>query len=507
MPNACTPNNIVGKLTGMMESSGIEIEAGTVEILDTSGQAQYHRVANRAGNDLDNAAGTEDSKKVKKFWQHLDDKILGSGLQLAGRILTDQRNPSGILGKDVTQPVIDFTTEHYKTVFRKATDEASIKAAQRQYQAGIKEVFDGIDTSKLRESQKGFFQEYRRYYERDGGDLYSGGTTTGIGEAVNNLGGNLIRNNLNVVVGNPLEVAIKLPALYDVHVFPGLAQFISKTKGNIWKRLPELEEAGVYGFEHAVEDTSGNLWQKLNKRWDGLITLTDVPTKNLVYLTGAANGGEKEGLKAVQDTLFSMRLGDTPRQRWGKAGKGETRLVGYTINTIKLHASMFESLLNPASTAGQRAAALRSIGVMYGMTGVIGGPAALIPKPLEDALVKVNPDLKETLDEHKTPFANLVQIGNVGQVGVLYDATKRSVQKAGTLWNSGVKAARNGDWNGFYLDAGFAVAKYFMFTKSFLGDSQIQKAADLGRDIARDDLESDLWTEARERFLPFTKSR
>ena len=507
MSDACTPHNVGGKLAGLLESAGIELEAGTVEILDLSGQSHYHNGANRAGNDIDRQVPTEAGEKTKSHWEHIDNIVLGGGAKMIGRIITDQRNPSGILGEELVGQVSKFVTDHYRNVYSKIADDAGLKAAKSEFKKGIKKIFAGVDTSSLSEAKKGYFLEYQRYYEREGGELYSSAHETGAGEGFRNLVTNQIQNSLTVIMGNPLEVGMKLPALYDIHTLPALGEWIKSGAFNPFKKLPELEELGVYGFER-LDDAPKNFFEKIDRNWEGLIRLTDVPTKNLVYLAGKSKGGEEQGLKAIQEVLFSMRLGDMPRQRWYSSGRGETRLISYTVNTIKLHTGLYTSLLSPKSTTAQRASAFKAIAVMNGVGVAIGGAAAVFPMPIQDAIVAAYPDSEEFFETNRTPLTGLIQTGGVGRMGVAFDIGARKFQKAAKYSKSATEAFQAGDFNSFAIDAGLATAAgFFSFTKSPLGDAQVQKAFYLARDIAKDELDGDLGEEFQKDFFPFAASK
>lgn len=526
MPKACTSENVVGELAGLLESAGITPEAGALDALGASGKNYYNKTVTKNGDDLDVLHPSPFSEKVKSFWER--NPLTGDLKPLIGKIITDARNPSGILGEKTLEPVLKFHQDHFKNVYSKIGSDSDYITAIKAYKKGIKEALKAVDTSGFNESQKGYFEKYKQFYKK-GGEFYPTETEgTGINQALNNLVTNQIQNSLAVLLGNPLEVAIKLPALYGDNAFKGLGEYI--TRGAALKKLPELVEAGVYGVKWL--DAAETKWyEKLNRRWEGLIQFTDIPTKNAAYLAGKAKGGHEEGLKAVQDVMFTPRFGDLPSQRWGSAGRNESKLLTYTVNTAKMHFSLWRQLLHKQSNMKSRLQAGAGLAWMHGVAFGIGGTGAFITDEQLKFIRQYAPEAADVLEEYKEPFLNKViaavspEIGNfleendlslgglvqsqgINRVFVAGSIMERKIQKASKMMGKAFESLQNGDHLGFAVDAGLSfVTGVLSFTKSGLGDAQVQKLLYLGRDMMKDELDGPLGDELIEDFAPWAKPK
>lgn len=488
----------MGKFSAILESSGIDVDTSVYKSLDVSGQAVYDRARTDFGSNTYRATNPGESEATQLG--HLKDTIdpvIPNRENLLAHIVNDQRSPSGIIGEDPVRKVTEFQSKHLQK-FGKSIGEGK---GRNEYKAGIARVFKDIDTSKMTQHQQAYFAEYKRFYRDQGGVLYpEGAKQTASQRLVSNVISNAVTASPNVIVGNIVEGVVKVPALYGKELPAALPNWLA----NPWKLHEDRAAMGLYDIAFPDELPQG-IGGKITNALGKLNDLTDVPLKNLAWEVGLVRDGEAGALKAVEDVAFKSRLGNVPRGKWSVAGRGENRLISYSISAIKLHAGLLAKVIAKDSTAAERIGALTSLSVMYGMVGAIGGPAAVLPKPLEDLIVTVNPDAKESIEQYKTPFANLLQLSGVGRLGVGYGLLEQKTKAIGNSGKKAIEAYENGDLIGTLVHGSMAGLSFAPLSQSPLGNAQIQKAFDMGRDIVTEDMDEEIPEDALHRFFPFTK--
>jgi len=480
----------MGQLVAGMEALGTDVDQRYIlKDMKTPEKSAYFRTRSQSMNDVEvDSVGTENDKTqsgIRKYWSVVD-KIAGRPGQAISSVITEQRNPSGLFGEDRVKPVIDFVTQHYKK------NSGNLQNRQSQYTAGIKKVFSSIDVSDLKESRKGAWKNYQHFYEH-GGELYTSGSGSKVGSLVTNLAGNTIQSSPTVLLGNILEGTVKLPALYPTTFLQGLAKGIWKGKG-IFK-IPELEALGLYGREYAGKENAP-IWDKIGT----LIELSDVPFKNALYYAGELKGGESEGLRAVQRGAFLPRFGDLPSVYYSTAGRNDVRFLSYTVNTWKLYADFGKGLLTGSGEGRLKSA--YGLSVLTSLPFALGGLRGGIPEPIANMIGVFSPDTKEVIEESSTPLSGFVQVGGVNRIGIAYSIAERQLKKSWSNFEKGGAALQDQDTTkaaGYFTQATLGLLP---FTKSPLGDAQLQKLMNLGLDIARDDLDEPLNERLQNDFLP-----
>lgn len=466
MKSVCNFDNVMGKMLGMREAEGLDVGLDVLETIDNSGKDHFNDTVNQWGGEVYDAAPVRegDASALKGVKRWVGDTPL---LHVVKSNLQDVRNPSGLFGEERVKPVIDFITEHYGSGEERAA-----------YMDEIGYIFDEIDTSDMDPTLQQAWNKYRRFYE-DGGELYGQDNRSGIEKVVGNAVGNTIKSSPKVIVGNVLEGVIKLPTLYPKTFLPGMAEAI---KQGVFKKLPELERQGIYGHFQAGE-TLG--------KWEGLIGLTDVPLKNISYFAGQMADGN--GAKAVQKVAFTPRFGDLPAVYYSGGGRMAVQLLGYTINSYKLYASLW------GQAQKGNVAPLLTYHAMSGFVG--GGLAAGLPKGLEEIIKLAVPQTEEWFDQNKGAMSDLVQPGNINRIAVGADVATRQGNKAVKLLKSGKEKFQDGDTMGGVFDLAESGLATMSLTNHWTGDVNLQKALKLGRDVAEGETSmEDLPGEAAERY-------
>jgi hypothetical protein len=451
-------DDCIGKLLGIQQARGFDVPLDAVEEIGPVG-AKYlaKQEAETMGAALRDAPASIRNQEEQGILKKL---FVGDGIDIARGIVSSVRNPSGLFGESFIRPVHDFITQHY------ADNIDDLGAGRADYFDGIRDVFDNMDVSGLSTAQQTAFDGYRAFYEK-GGELYgleSKGALEGIADAVGNLTGNTIKSSPTVILGNIGEGAIKLPTLYPKTFLPAMAEVT--TRGGWFKKLPELERAGVYGVHYAGE--KGGMWE-------GLIGLTDVPLKNISYFAGELAEGAGGGARAVQRVAFTPRFGDLPAIYYNSYGRAATGLLSYTINSYKMYADLWKTRNVPG---------LVTYHLMAGIVG--GGIAAGLPKPIEESIKAAFPESEQWFEENKGATAQLIQPGNITRIGVPFDIAGSTARRIGSDVGEGYGKLQEGDAGGA-VDMFTGVMKLYVFTNSPIGDANAQKVLDLAIDAARQD--------------------
>jgi hypothetical protein len=473
--NACTPDNVIGKMLGVREANGFEVGIDLIDELDHGGKASYNNFNNQFKAEVFKESADSPQKEASLKAANM---FVGDGPEVALSIAHDLRNPSGLFGEDKIAPIVEFITEHHTEHFD------DIPGGRADYFEGIKEAFDEVDTDGFSITQQKAWNKYKSFYE-NGGELYSLNQKSGLEKGMTNLAGNVIKSSPTVIIGNVLEGTIKLPTLYPKTFLKGIAD--AQANGGLFKHIPELKEKGVYGINYAGEDPG---------LWGGLIGLTDVPLKNIAYYAGELADGPGGGIKAVQRVAFTPRFGDLPGVYYGTGGRAAVQFLSYTMNTYKMYGSLFKMAKegNPGP--------LVTYHVLAGLVG--GGAAAGIPAVGEGIFESLFPDSEEWFEENKGPLAKLVQPGNITKIGVGYDIANRQFKSIGKNWESATERIRDGETLNGVLDLADIGLNLAAFTTAPVGDLNIQKALRMGKEVMQGELDiEDVPAEAQEKYVPF----
>lgn len=480
---ACSVDNVIGSILGMGEYNGNPVGFEAVDELDNGGKATYVNQKNAIGQAIDNESTpttpeqqvkAEADKQAKSFtslWK-------GDAPEIVPGILTDIRNPSGVLGEDFIKPVVEFITDHHAEHFD------DIKAGRSDYMDGIHDVFDELDTQSdnLSDAQNAYYKKYKSFY-MDGGELYNLNARSWTEKAVSNLGGNVIKSSPNVIIGNVLEGTIKLPTLYGKTFMQGMAK---AAENGLFTKIPEIEAKGVYGVNYAGEQLG---------KWEGLIGLTDVPLKNIAYYSDLLAGGD--GIKGVQKIAFTPRFGDLPTIYHSGGGRMATQFLGYTINTYKMYGSLWQEA---------KRGNIAPLVTYHALAGLLGGAGASVPAIGEGVWTTLFPDSAEWFEENKNPLSKLIQPGNISRIGVGLDIANRQGQRTVSNAQSGFEKLQEGDIKGGALDIVDSGLSAMAFSSSPVGDLNLQKVLRIAKDVANEEIYlEDVPEEAIDDFLPFLK--
>lgn len=459
----------MGRMDAMSELSGNPVPAEVINDYDGGEKLSYVDQSNRIGASL-----YEQMTGALGF-----DDLAASGK----RILADQEWASKHLGDDLIDELSKMAAPH-----------AMGKGTKRQF---IKDALDVMAAygDSFSGEKAAYFKEYRDWLIA-GGPYYQRAVKTGVGQLAANLADNTIKSSFTVALGEPIEVALKLPALYRAEAAEGLSRWLAN--GEMFKKIPELEAKGFYGVERR-EITDPNLLAKLDNSWGGLNEKLGIPWKNLVYRTGEVRGGHEGGLKAVQDVLFIPRAMDMPRQRWYAQGRVESRFLSYTIGSINLGVDLMQRAVKGDMDA------IIGIAIMTGGITAVGGPGSLVPQPFEALMKKANPDWENPLP--KWGASGLVQQAGIGRVGLIYDMGSRQMQKMFTSSAKSLEGLSEGDMSAAAVNAAHAIMSAAIFTPSIAGDAQVQKAMGIARDLVLDDMDQDFGATVQKAYLPFTVNK
>ena len=420
-------------------------------------------------------------------------KGLTTAAQAIGELWNKNRNWSGLLSEDYIKPLQDFHEAHYQAHF----DDLS--AGRAEYFEQIDDILDSLDDASLSEPQRHYAERYKQLY-RQGGVFY--GPNTGNLKLVNNVVGNVLQSSTTVLLGNPLELAYKLPALYPKTTVPAIGKAM---EAGLFKRLPEVEAYGGYGSSMGTENVIGD-----RKAFEGLIGFTDIPAKNIAHFAGelAEQGG---GPKAVQSVMFVPRFADVPEIYHSGAQRASVGLLSYTINTYKLIRELSrKALQGDAYAAGSLATMWAVAGGIGGIGSESGDPinstiASGTPEPIRQIVQGLFPDTEDYFEENTGKLSGLVRPGSIDRLGVPYEIATRQGSRAVGAAADSLEAIGDGDLMEAGISMGDAVLSLLPFGKgSMVNDAQFQKVKNMAVDMMRDDLDfEDVPEEALDQLTPY----
>lgn len=413
-----------------------------------------------------------------------------------GDIYNKNRFWSAKLSDEYIQPLQDYLEDF----FAEFGDDLSQGAST--YYKEIPEVLDSLDDSLLSPEQMHHAERYKKIFA-DGGSFYA--KENGL-ELVNNVVSNYIGSSPTVLYGNLLEVSYKLPALYPDTMIPAIKKAIDEVGGikNLGKRIPEIEAKGGYGSSIGT-NVVGN-----RKAYEGIIGLTDIPAKNIVYYAGELReaGG---GMKALQDVMFVPRFADVPEIYMSSGGRVTVGLLSYTINTYKLINGL------ALKAAKRDMFALKALGTMALISGGIGGLGSESGNPVTSTIASATPDLvrwpiqqlipesEEWFDENTGTLSPLMRAGGIDRIGVPFEMVSRQAKRAFSKAGDSLEEFGDGGlWNGTVdmVDALFTLAPFGRGT--IFNDAQFQKVKDLAVEAFKWDLDFDeVGEKTEEVFVPY----
>lgn len=385
----CSPDNVLAELAHIKDRRGDDFDvSGVVDTLDDPGQALYHKL--KAGHQSEMVKDTLAAKAVDKVVS-----IFADGKKAIKSMLSEKLTPSEILGEDVVKPVIDYIQQHVEEFGFKTSE------GRDQWMRDVIDLNDGLIERASKNLSIEKYEYLRKYmkYLKDGGPMYHSDGLVAQAKrgvvGVGNLTKNIIALSNNVFSGNIVEALTKVPAEAGIDNFGLAIGDVMKQGGKmgLWKRIPEAEKEGMYGFvrEQGENELSrmsllGKLQDKLIDKYQGL---TDVPFKNIAYYAGERAYGKGGGLKMIEKLANINRLGNEPMMKWGETNRALSRISHYTLAMYKMYAGWWKDAL------GGNKDAWRKLVTYHGLVTLLGGPGANIPAPIADSLMALNPDWKE----------------------------------------------------------------------------------------------------------------
>jgi hypothetical protein len=469
--NSCNPENVMGKLAGVFDAGGIETTDSAYQLMTDNAKLLFQQVVNKQQADILNAA--------KPKAPDIIDDTLDETTHLLGQanrvnvksVVTASMKPTDLFPEDVTKPILSAVDDFY---IQHAND---LRGKAGQFKASIKSVINSLDESKIPEWAKGEWEHWKRDLQ-DGHPFYEkkGGIVSTI---LNNTVSNSINLSNNVVSGNVFELMIKAPTLYGFRPsLVGAIETLGKTKGNIWARIPELDERGFYGFplEPSKNFLKIPLTGKLNdlskKTTELIMNTTQRPLVNIAYGVGKAKTGTHEGgIEALEKIAFSNRLGNRPRLFRNQADAASLKLMNYTFSQYQMMGGLLAGLTKK-ETAFNSA---RGLATWLGLQSAIGGVPSLMPRGMSDILAAASPEYKEWEKENMTPIGKLVQPGNI-TVGAAQSIWNRVVETAQKDAQSGAEKLANDDPTGAARDLTMAgLTMSIGFGQNIMTNPRVQK--------------------------------
>lgn len=387
--NACDTNNLPGTLKGAIQASGRDIftEAERVNGMKPGERNQYERM-------MASTFGLKGTFKAKSKLDALAPK--------------ESKIAGGALDASLFQhPSEQFSKKFYSGIDKKLTkwaegknaDYASYKEKIAKPVRQVIKALDKIAAESEGKSNRQLDRELSRfglttkdlYHARgylnwlaQGGHLQPQGWAKPFVKLSKIIGRSQAALNIKWTLGNAVDMirpasyyASKNPGAF----FKGLADAAVKTKGNLFKKLPELEKAGAYETSYMDRGEGG---------WFDPFGSSIVAQKNVVYHLDKASGGD--GLTGIREQLFDYKPWDKPAaERWA-GSELVFGLVRYPINETRwFFRTTKEAFTNPRQAA--------NLAIYLGLRTVLTGSAAQVPALLYQNFPKEAKQFFEGLDK------------------------------------------------------------------------------------------------------------
>lgn len=500
---SCSIDNVMGKFPGVLDAGGVKTDDAVFGKLTDNAKLLYGQVVDKQQSDILAVGNPSVSSAVEKAIEETTQNITEANRINIKSIVSGSMKPTDLFPEDITKPILDYIDDFF------VRNDGDIGGKHREFTTGIKSVIESLDDTKVSEWAKGEWAHWKRdladgapFYEKRGGI---------VSKLINNVVSNSINLSNNVILGNPLELMIKAPTLYGFRPsLVGLIEALGKTKGNIWGKIPELDQRGFYGFDLGPSKNFGvgkiriPLTGKLNdlvKGTTGLImNITQRPLVNIAYGVGRAKTGTVNGgIEALEKIAFANRLGNRPRLFRNSADAASLKLMNYTLSQYQ----MMNSLVRGLGTPGKRFDSARGIVTWLGITSALGGSAAMIPAPISAIFKKID-GYSDWEKEHSTAFTKLIQPGSIS-IGAGQQIYSRAMESSQKDIQSGAQKLSEGDMNGAIRDltmGGLTVS--IGFGQNVMTNPRTQKSIRVYFDLADGDLsESEKDEKLQKIWLPF----
>lgn len=262
---------------------------------------------------------------------------------------------------------------------------------------------------------------------------------------------NLMANSPKVALLNGFELS-KLIAHYGHHGIKGIGQAIARTEARPWKRLPELEQEGVYGYELSAGRENGF----------SIVALTDTIMRNAAWFAGESAHGAGGGHAALEDAAYIVHPMDMPQVYANPLGRTATTLARYTTEEARQLARAVYSLKNAAMGRKQEGdlPVSQATGALVGMTlarAIAGGVTASLPFGLYEQLPGEAKALLDQWNEalpldlvNKTTGIDISSsvTNNIPQPFIMQRIIQRDLSYIGNAVQALYESTVTGDWIG-----------------------------------------------------------
>jgi hypothetical protein len=322
-------------------------------------------------------------------------------------ILLFTMKPQEIMGVDVT----DAVREVYRS-FKASTKNPNMA----QWRKKTTKVWDSMEKLVLENSEdfkKHYIKKYFKELKEGSVEFGSETNESPFTKVVRNVVGNFVGNNPLITAYNLVEISPKglMYALGnggDVGTFiRALKQTYQQSGGQVWRRIPEFEQLGVYGKRDFAENNKLTKTLKLEGVVDavkGIQEKTGVdnildPTENFMrsiyYNMGRELYGAGNAFKALEDLSFVYEFGNIPEMLWRTSDKNALALMRFSVGMLSLFGKMSYGLLNAVknkdlASASKYGQAFLAFGVVQaiqtGVSSVIPWPVAVLPDEVREKI-------------------------------------------------------------------------------------------------------------------------
>lgn len=332
-----------------------------------------------------------------------------------GTLRAELANPDGILGRQITDPVVKLYEQHLQKLAKAnpewekildptlSDDQARLtlrKLGKALWKRDAVPQLEAMQADAFGKVHPELHDYAYKYFQGhiDGGKLYGKQTpTTAIGILAKNISKSFIDWNPTIAAWHGLSSIPRAIAIGIEHggangptaLFNGIGEYLRQSGGKIGSRIQALEDMGVYGPKQQ------------GKGFLGLHSIVD-PVENVVrsmayYMGEHINPGD--GHMFVEKIALAHVMGNEPLSSLSPNSFHDLGFMRYTIGSTKF----FLHLASSAATNPQAATALLAFGVTQ---AVLTGNMSNIPAFIAPALPQEVKDSIKSLDD--LPMFNIV---------------------------------------------------------------------------------------------------
>jgi hypothetical protein len=452
----CNAEIAAAKVASMFEGMGVPLDHDAFDGMQLEGKAAFAKNSNVYDTALAQDTALRHRNDIDSIASGNLQKLFGSKY---GSYLTLSKDPGVILGERFIKPLTDALQFHLEDFPDRSGAEA-LQAYKDDVLPVVRELKDKIQDEFSDHGQINYANRYLSAWEQ-GGKFYNSGSD--IAKIANTLPDtmvkNLVSNNPFITMANVFEFMPKSLGIYGVPAtLKGMVNFARATKGNPFRRIPELESHAVYDTPH-----SGLLG-----KFD-LINTTETPFRGLAYHVAEAAG--KEGLEGVQKIAFKYRPGREPLILMEHGSAATVALMRFGIESTKMYGEWYKNILT--GSMKEKAEAATGLALFHAMTALQTGIGSSVPAPIwglmnqeqKDACSELDDALGSNVFKHTTGQsieAGRMQPLSPVALGVGYDLANSAINQGYQGTKKGVAELQDGD----YLQAGVH------FTKGMLSAGQ-----------------------------------